>query len=55
MHDPNEPHFVLIKCILRYIKGSLSASLHLGTGSVSQLTAYSDTDWAGCPDTRCST
>ena len=55
MHDPREPHLALIKRILRYVKGSLSAGLHLGPGVVDQLTAYSDADWAGCPDTRRST
>jgi hypothetical protein len=55
MHDPREPHLALIKRILRYIKGSLSAGHHLGTRPIGQLTAYSDTDWAGCPDTRRST
>jgi len=55
MHDPREPHLALIKRILRYVKGSLSAGLHLGSGAVDQLTAYSDADWAGCPDTRRST
>jgi hypothetical protein len=55
MHDPREPHLALIKRILRYVKGSLSAGLHLGPGAVDQLTAYSDADWAGCPDMRRST
>ena len=55
MHDPREPHLALIKRILRYVKGSLSAGLQLGTGAADWLTAYSDADWAGCPDTRRST
>jgi len=42
MHDTHEPHIALIKCI--YIKGSLSIGLHLDTGPMSQLTAYSNTD-----------
>jgi len=42
MHDPREPHMALIKRILRYVKGTLSAGLHLGTGPVNQITAYSD-------------
>ena len=49
MHDPREPHLALIKRILRYVKGTLDAGLHLGIGSVSSITAYSDADWAGCP------
>jgi len=55
MHDPREPHLALIKRILRYVKGSLSAGLQLGTGTADQLTAYFDADWADCPDTRRST
>ena len=49
MHDPREPHLALVKRILRYVKGTLSSGLHIGTGRVDSLTAYSDTDWAGCP------
>jgi len=55
MHDPREPHMALIKRILRYVKGTLSAGLHLGTGPVDQITTYFDADRAGCPDTRRST
>jgi hypothetical protein len=55
MHDPREPHFALVKRILRYVKGTLSTGLHIGTGPVRSLTAYSDADWAGCPDSRRST
>ena len=50
MHDPQEPHLALVKCILRYVKGTLSSSLQIGIGPVDSLTAYSDADWAGCPD-----
>jgi len=44
-------------CILRYVKGTLSSGLQIGTGPVDSLTVtvYSDADWAGCPDSRCST
>ncbi|WVZ87097.1 hypothetical protein U9M48_033789 [Paspalum notatum var. saurae] len=55
MHDPREPHLALIKRILRYVKGTLSTGLHLGKSSPQSLTAYSDADWAGCPDSRRST
>ena len=52
MHDPREPHLALVKHILRYVKGTLSAGLHIGTGPVDRLAAYSDADWAGCPNSR---
>jgi hypothetical protein len=55
MHKPREPHLALVKRILRYVKGTLSSGLHIGTGPVNSLTAYSDADWAGCPDSRRST
>jgi len=34
MHSPREPHLALLKRILRYVKGTLSTGLHLGTGSL---------------------
>jgi len=40
MHSPREPHLALLKRILRYVKGTLSTGLHLGTGSLDTLTAY---------------
>ncbi|XP_014660293.1 uncharacterized protein LOC106804187 [Setaria italica] len=55
MHDPREPHVALIKRILRYVKDMLSSGLHIGTGPVQSLTAYSDADWAGWSESRCST
>ncbi|CAN6351554.1 unnamed protein product [Urochloa humidicola] len=55
MHDPREPHFAALKRILRYIRGTLHLGLHLRPSSVTDLVAYSDADWAGCPDTRRST
>jgi transposase InsO family protein len=55
MHAPREPHRALIKRILRFVQGTLSSGLHIGTSSVNTLTAYSDADWAGCPDSRRST
>jgi len=55
MHAPREPHRALIKRILRYVKGTLSSGIHIGAGPVDKLTAYSDADWAGCPDSRRST
>ncbi|XP_066308043.1 uncharacterized mitochondrial protein AtMg00810-like [Miscanthus floridulus] len=45
MHNPREPHLVMPKHVLRYVKGTLSTGLHIGTGSITSLTAYSDADW----------
>jgi hypothetical protein len=55
MHDPREPHLAMLKRVLRYVKGTLSTGLHIGTGSITGMTAYSNADWAGCPDSRRST
>lgn len=54
MHDPRETHFNLIKHILRYIKGTIHFGLLLYKSST-DLIAYSDADWVGCPDTCKST
>nr|GEU85637.1 ribonuclease H-like domain-containing protein [Tanacetum cinerariifolium] len=55
MHDPREPHFSALKRILRYICGTLDYGLQLFSSSTTNLVAYSDADWAGCPTTRRST
>jgi len=52
MHDPREPHLAFLKRILRYVKGTQSAGLSISAGPIDSLTAYSDADWAGCPDSR---
>ncbi|GJS89418.1 putative reverse transcriptase domain-containing protein [Tanacetum coccineum] len=55
MHDPREPHFFALKRILRYVQGTLDYGLRLFSSSTTDLVAYSDADWAGCPTTRRST
>jgi hypothetical protein len=55
MHDPRESHFQLIKRILRYVQGTSHLGLQLFKDPSRELVAYSDADWAGCPDTRKST
>ncbi|GKE97461.1 ribonuclease H-like domain-containing protein, partial [Tanacetum coccineum] len=55
MHDPREPHLTALKQVLRYICGTLDHGLQLHVSSTSQLNAYTDADWAGCPVTRRST
>ncbi|GKE43805.1 ribonuclease H-like domain-containing protein [Tanacetum coccineum] len=55
MHDPREPHFNAMKHVLRYLQGTTDLGLQLFRSTTSQLIAYSDADWAGCPATRRST
>ena len=55
MHDPRLPHYNHVKRVLRYLKGTLDHGLHINKSTPHSLTAYSDADWAGCPDTRRST
>src|SRR3954471_4231139 len=43
---------LFVKRILRYIKGTLHYGLSFSPSSSSTILAYSDADWAGCPDTR---
>ncbi|XP_026436207.1 uncharacterized protein LOC113334084 [Papaver somniferum] len=55
MHKPTTAHLQLVKRILQYLKGSLGSGIVLGSSDISTVTAYSDSDWAGCPDSRRST
>ena len=55
MHDPRAPHMALLKRILRYVRRTTSHGLLLRASSDLNVTAYSDADWGGCPDTRRST
>ncbi|GJV54143.1 ribonuclease H-like domain-containing protein [Tanacetum coccineum] len=55
MHDLKEPHFSALKRVLRYVRGTLDYGLQLFSSSTTDLVAYSDADWAGCPTTRRST
>ncbi|GJU29707.1 ribonuclease H-like domain-containing protein [Tanacetum coccineum] len=55
MHDPREPRLSALKRILRYVQGTLNYGLQLFSSSTTDLVAYSNADWAGCPTTRRST
>ena len=55
LHAPTDVHFQVVKRILRYVKGTLNFGLQFTSSSSMGLVAYSDADWAGCPDTRRST
>lgn len=55
MHDPRDVHWSAVKRILRYLKHTVTHGLEIKRSSCTQLTAYTDADWAGCPDDRKST
>ncbi|GJR68265.1 ribonuclease H-like domain-containing protein [Tanacetum coccineum] len=55
MHDLREPHLAALKCILRYVQGTLDLGLHLYASSTTSLVGYTDADWAGYPSTHRST
>ncbi|XP_052116590.1 cationic peroxidase 1-like [Arachis duranensis] len=45
----------MVKRILRYLSGTINHGLHLNKANSMEITAYSDSDWAGDPDDRKST
>jgi hypothetical protein len=55
MHKPSKLHWQAVKRILRYIKHTVSHGLLLTRLNISTLEAFSDADWARCPDDRKST
>lgn len=55
MHDPRDCHMALVKHILRYVCGTTDYGLQIHKSANVDIVAYSDANWAGCPDTRRST
>ena len=53
--SPQHLHLAAVRRIIRYLYGSTTHGLFLPKGISLQLVAYSDVDWARCPDTRHST
>ncbi|CAL9031837.1 unnamed protein product [Prunus brigantina] len=54
MHSPLDTHYLAVKRILRYLKGTIDHGLLYKKGSL-DMTAYTDADWAGDPNDRRST
>jgi hypothetical protein len=52
MQSPRHLHLAAVRRIIRYLLGSSNRGLFYPAGSPISLVAYSDADWAGCPDTR---
>jgi hypothetical protein len=48
-------HWEAVKRILRYVKGTLDMGLRIRKSPSTELSIYTDADWAGCVDDRRST
>ena len=55
MHLPQAEDWVNLKRLLRYLKGTIAHGLLIYKKSEFSLNAFSDSDWAGCSQTRRST
>lgn len=48
MHDPREARWQALKCILRYLQGTIDYGIHFQPSTLTQLVAYFDANWVGC-------
>ncbi|KAF5478156.1 hypothetical protein F2P56_004740 [Juglans regia] len=52
MHSPTIAHYKMVKRILCYLHGTVDIGMHFTSQSTLAIYAFSDADWAGCPQTR---
>ncbi|XP_019242470.1 PREDICTED: uncharacterized protein LOC109222582, partial [Nicotiana attenuata] len=52
LQSPRVPHMAAALHMLRYLKGIFDLGLYYSNSSDFTVSAYSDSDWAACPDTR---
>ena len=52
MSSPRQSHYDAAQHLLRFLKQNLGQGLFLSSNPSLQLKAFSDSDWAGCMDTR---
>ncbi|XP_058077564.1 uncharacterized mitochondrial protein AtMg00810-like [Magnolia sinica] len=52
LQSPRHLHLAAVLRIIRYLRGPSHRGLFFSTGTPLRLMAFSDADWAGCPDTR---
>jgi histone deacetylase 1/2 len=55
LHEPTTTHWSAVKRILRYVQGSSNLGLKFRPSRSMMVSAFSDADWAGCPDDQRST
>ena len=55
MSSPSNTHWLAVKCILRYLKGTACYGLSMQPSSALDIQAYTDADWASYLDDRRST
>jgi len=53
--SPKESHLIVVKRILKYLKGTISFGLCYPSGASLSLIGYSDADYGGCKIDRKST
>ncbi|KAA3483314.1 Integrase, catalytic core [Gossypium australe] len=54
MHQPRHGHWLVALRVLKYLKVAPRQGIFLPSNCNLQLHAYYDSNWAGCPLTRCS-
>ncbi|XP_015968223.1 uncharacterized mitochondrial protein AtMg00810-like [Arachis duranensis] len=52
MATPTQVHYAAALRVLRYLKNNPGRGLFFPRSSSLQIYGFSDSDWAGCPDTR---
>ena len=55
LHAPTTVHWTAAKRIVRYVKHTMNLGLTFSKSSSTLVSAFSDSDWAGCLDDRRST
>jgi hypothetical protein len=55
LHSPTTVHWVAVKKILRYVKGTTQLGIKVRKYRSSLVSVFSDADWVGCSDDRRST
>ena len=54
LHALTTSHLGAVKRILRYVRGTVNLGLKIGRSKSTIVSAFSDANWVGCPNDRCS-